>query len=42
MERTLPVRLRASMLEETAKIYTPLGYAPDEFVLEKNNRNRLL
>ncbi|MDQ8183421.1 DUF3857 domain-containing transglutaminase family protein [Pelagicoccus sp. SDUM812005] len=33
-ERTLPVRLRARMLEETAKIYTPLGYVADEFVPE--------
>ncbi len=33
-ERTLPVRLRSRMLEETAKIYTPLGYTPDEFVPE--------
>ncbi|MBD5782211.1 DUF3857 domain-containing protein [Pelagicoccus sp. NFK12] len=33
-KRSLPVRLRARMLEETAKIYTPLGYSPDEFVPE--------
>lgn len=35
-ERTLPVRLRSKMLQETATIFPPLEHKPDDFVPETN------
>lgn len=35
-KRELPVRLRSRMLDETAEIYPPDGYEPDEFKPEIN------